>query len=735
MSVGSLYTAKDNRSGSQPLVLAAIVWPDGLVLRFSTHDLTGARQFGGHDWPSRILNGTLAAKQAVSESGVTVPPTMTLHLADPDGTTWATVKSRGLLGATLIATVTLLDVETGSFATDTYVPFSGRCNNPSEVAFDSITFTAESKLNLSRKYIPSAQIQRLCMWDFPSTLAERQKAAGPSDGSGICRCGYSADVGGGKGNLTGGVAFTSCGKTFGDCMQRMGNQNQFIDIDTSGRQTGTFSGVRFDPVASYWSKGYVSGQWEFGINSGNQGKYSQPVPLAYGLVRAAPPTTVVTTGDANLTANETILTLDQIGAVQEVVVSDTTIFPSGGGGSVIAGFWNLVNDGSRYGNANRDKLFDRKGDCYGSMAVIHTRVPKRLQDSNSPGNIQVLFQGRQIAQFAPGAPVNITGVTYGGLTTVHAPGHGLATGDIIQISGTIGDAGLNRQFVAAIIDADYFTLPPTALKLGAWTSGGTVTKWVKTVAFTSNPLWVLMDLLWWTDMDYSEMNLQWFYSEAAYCDVAINYTTVWGAASTHSRFSISLYLNQRRDASQLIRAVRLGFRCMLAPGVDGLITPRIEKTLAEQQPAPVLGSNYNAAIASVLADGTAANGYSAYDFNDSNILRKDGKPDGPPSLRITYKPRSETPNKLSAPIQDIENRNSIDSFTVNCAQAETLMGEEVPTTFSAEGINTYDQAQRVFGLQFAKDFLGNYTADYSGTVQAEWQAGPWALHLRVGDIV
>lgn len=78
-----------------------------------------------------------------------------------------------------------------------------------------------------------------------------------------------------------------------------------------------------------------------------------------------------------------------------------------------------------------------------------------------------------------GTPVAITAVAVtNNIATVTATGHGLATGEIVEIADIVGTGGmpetLNKFHLVTVIDANDFSLPGTYAE-GVYTSGGTVT--------------------------------------------------------------------------------------------------------------------------------------------------------------------------------------------------------------------------------------------------------------------
>ncbi len=68
--------------------------------------------------------------------------------------------------------------------------------------------------------------------------------ASPEGFPAIYRCGYSADIAGGTGNLSNGQAFTSCDYSRGQCVQR-----GMFNADGNGNSTASFGGLEFVPAA------------------------------------------------------------------------------------------------------------------------------------------------------------------------------------------------------------------------------------------------------------------------------------------------------------------------------------------------------------------------------------------------------------------------------------------------------------------------------------------------------
>lgn len=210
------------------------------------------------------------------------------------------------------------------------------------------------------------------------------------------RCGYSADLTGGAGNLNGLVPFTSCTFTRAQCIER-----GMFSADVSGNVTARFGGLEFVPpsivVRSYREKGsHVSTPIE------NQAVYSDYVPLVYGTAWYQPPI-VFARNDGNLTRLEVLLGAGEISAVLKVVVNDIEV-PAGTAGAnmTATGWYNIVSTGTRNGKFNSDFADGNGaplGDPYGSMAYMSIVVPNLINDGRSLPSIQVLIRGLKLSKY------------------------------------------------------------------------------------------------------------------------------------------------------------------------------------------------------------------------------------------------------------------------------------------------------------------------------------------------
>ena len=249
------------------------------------------------------------------------------------------------------------------------------------------------------------------------------------------------------------------------------------------------------------------------------------------------------------------------------------------------------------------------------------------------------------------------------------------------------------------------------------------------LTYTSNPVWVIMDLLTWAGVSYSELDIQTFIDAAAICDASVTYTDQYGASSTHARYSCSLVIRQRRSAADIIRSVRQGCGAILVPNSStGKLQIFIEGTLASQQPSAVTGSNYNTAISSKSLTGSTTNGYVAYDFTKFLGGRQS-------SFKVQTQPISSTPNRVSFGFVNSERDWAGDSVSIVDTDAVARCGQEVAEQMEADGVNTLDQAKRIGARRLARNLYGNARGDAAGTEIYTWLDSFRAVRCRVGHIV
>lgn len=696
MPVGTITAAKELAVTYQPLLLADFLLLDGSHLRVASHPLNvaeGGYQYGGFDWLARVMNYDITATQALSESGVDYTPQVTVTLNDTDKLIWTNYeKPKGFKGARLTLTFVFHNVGVNDFSSDSLVKFVGTCS-AAQVDTDTLTITATSLLNLSQAMLPQIRVQRRCPWIFPLTQIQRQDAA-DDESSQFHLCGYSPDASGSnaRGNLDGSSQpYKSCNYTYDNCLTRMGNGLN-INIDGSSRTTGRFGGVQWSIPNTSWSRGYISGKYAEVTTTDNEAKYGDLVPLHYGEGWLDPLVLTTDGSDDNFTVMHVLLGWGLFNDVSRVIVNGTIIphtfddtemayVPAGVSNATDAsksGWWKAINNGNRDGGTASGIAFTEQPDPYGNLCVIQVVVPKKVAESSTVPRVQVLAKGPGVRVWYNTNP--------GGAT-------------LDSVSGKY------------------------------WRS-----------EYTENLAWILMDVLTWGNLRYRDMNISTWITYAAKCGTLINYKDQFSNTSSHMRFMASISLRQRRSVAEVVRGLRVAGKCLLYLDTTGKLAVKAKETLASQQSSAVTGSNYNTAVSSTTVEGSAASGFVAYAFDESNIAKKsDGKT---PSLVITQRGLNEAPNRVTISYQDRDNRYVPDSLTIIDAEDVARLDQEITGSFQAEGINNMDQGRRVAGTWMAENYRGNsrlsalgeIIGDTGGTAQYEWDTTFKVIHLNIGDI-
>ncbi len=310
----TINVAKELEQTFQPILFAEISLVDGSVLRLADENFVitdGGPQFLGFDWLPRLKAQNLAAIQSLSDNGIVQSPRLDLTIADADKfilTNWEIPDGMGLKGAVLRVLFALWDADTDNFSQDYAVKFIGICDPPNWDD-ETMTVSANNRLNLSRVMLPSTAISRLCPWAgfFPTNHAERRLAATNFDAPQYL-CGYSPDIVdiGAAGNtgtpgqtfpdgraITDSVGFfVYCGGSWDECLDRMGNRSLpttsgpgvgyngpvQIERDNANHLTGRFGGIHFDPPLAWRGIAYTSGTKQSGLDNPNL-----PTHLRHGL--------------------------------------------------------------------------------------------------------------------------------------------------------------------------------------------------------------------------------------------------------------------------------------------------------------------------------------------------------------------------------------------------------------------------------------------------------------------
>jgi hypothetical protein len=233
--------------------------------------------------------------------------------------------------------------------------------------------------------------------------------------------------------------------------------------------------------------------------------------------------------------------------------------------------------------------------------------------------------------------------------------------------------------------------------------------------FSSNPAWVLLDVLMRSGYTLDEIDTGSFARAAAYADELIAVDDPLGGSIQLPRFQCEFALKDSRSAGEIIRSIRNGSRFYLVLNAGGLIEARVENTFALQQPQKPTGSN---------AQSGFNGGWPAYEFDPSSIARNS---DGSASFKMTTKAAQDTPNRLSIEFQDAFNQYQQDSLSLADEDDVDLCGQEIAATWDAVGISTFNQAARMLLLGLNRSMAGN--------VYVEFQTSVKALGLMPGDLI
>jgi hypothetical protein len=238
--------------------------------------------------------------------------------------------------------------------------------------------------------------------------------------------------------------------------------------------------------------------------------------------------------------------------------------------------------------------------------------------------------------------------------------------------------------------------------------------------FTSNPAWVLLDVLRRSGWEPGELDIRSFAETAAYCDDPVTTLDLHGNTVTVPRFQCNLSLRRRRSAADVLRGIRNCAGLLLSFGRGGKLQCRFESTLAIQQGVKPEGSN---------ATEKLLEGWPAYEFGDGStaaggILRGPG---GEPRIRFYSRSSADAPNRFSVEFQDAFNEYQQDSISLVDVDDVLASGQETSATMPALGLANFDQATRMVKLQLMKSVRGNFYVEFETSVRG--------FGLRPGDLI
>jgi hypothetical protein len=604
---------KEQTVTDTPLIVFDCVLSNGQAEHWCTHSVTA----GGNTYIARVIQHSAFDIQTASDQGIDGSPQISILLANADSYFSEVERSVGWKGAQITVGVLFYDLSNKAALTDTTVVFQGICNPPDRSDESTFRLTAINRMSLQRVFLPQVQIERRCPWQFPATPAQQTEAVdGGINGkySLYYRCGYSAGLPGGTGNLNGTVPYTDCGYTRTDCQAR--------------GMFKRFGGLEFIPPAIS-VRGYGKGS-SISAVSVHQALYNDYVPMIYGTVWQSPIVTFAR-NDGNLTRMEILLGVGQIQGLLTVLVNDVEI-PIGVTGTNMTGtgWYNIETLGTRDGALDpnfTDSTGAPAGDPYGSMAYLSVVVPNQLNNGTSLPSVEVLVQGLLV-------PVYAADGTY------------------------ISDQ------------------------------------------FSSNPAWILLDVLRRSGWSQAEIDITSFAAAAAYSDEGIAATDINGNPITLPRFQCNLLLQSRRSAGDVARGIRNCARMYLTYGPAGVLQAKVENSIALQSPSRPAWSN---------STETLNGGWPSYEFGDgssgfSGIMRT---ANGASTVVVTSRSIANTPNCMSVDFQDALNGYQQDSYEMVDQDDIALTGQTTSATLMALGLPQFDQASRILKFNLDKSILGN----------------------------
>lgn len=393
--MNTINQVKQLAEADTPLLFFQCVLPSGDVEYWSTQSII----FSGNPYSARVLKHNLFDLQLSADDAMDGITQLSLTLANADSYLSELNAAIGFKGAQLTVYFAFADLQTLTITTESTVLFNGIAGDPDEIAEDSLTVSFTNKLSLQRIPLPEVRIQRSCPWNFPGTAAQLAEAVnGGANGrySRYYRCGYSAGLPGGVGNLNTGQPFTTCDKSRSDCTQR-----GMFSSDNSGKVTQRFGGFEFVP-SQIMVRTAGSSTTHLSPIQYDTAKYNDAVPIVYGTgwIQGL---VIFARNDGNLTHMEVLLSMGTIQSIMKVIVNDIEI-PQAiqGTDMTVTGWFNIVTMGTRNGNFNldfTDSNGNPLGDPYGSIAVLSIVVPNRIASGRSLPNVEVLLQGIQIDSY------------------------------------------------------------------------------------------------------------------------------------------------------------------------------------------------------------------------------------------------------------------------------------------------------------------------------------------------
>jgi hypothetical protein len=380
-----------------PLLFFQCTMPSGDVQYWCTHAIS----FQGNAYAARVLKHDLFDLQLSADDAMDGISRLSVQLANADSLLSEWNGTVGFKGSQLTVFFAFANLTTLNVSTESMVLFQGIAGDPDEITEENLTLSFVNKLSLQRVPTPEVRVQRSCPWAFPASLAQRQEALNGGDKgrySPLYRCGYSADITGGFGNLLANQPYTTCDKSRTNCQAR-----GMFASDANGNVTQRFGGFEFVPSAIMVR---TTGARTTHLSPvlDDAAKYNDAVPLVYGTGWLRAPV-IFGRNDGNLTHMEVLVGLGPIQGILKLVVNDIEIPTTVQNQDMTTtGWYSVVTAGDRNGNFNldfTDSNGNPLGDPYGSMSVLSVVVPNRISSGKSLPTVEVLVEGQRLDVFSP----------------------------------------------------------------------------------------------------------------------------------------------------------------------------------------------------------------------------------------------------------------------------------------------------------------------------------------------
>jgi hypothetical protein len=352
-----------------------------------------------------------------------------------------------------------------------------------------------------------------------------------------------------------------------------------------------------------------------------------------------------------------------------------------------------------------------------------TRMEVLLGMGQMQGVLTVLVSGYEIPLGISGK--NMTATGWYNVVTLGTRDGGFDLNFTDANGNPLGDAYGSMAYLSVVVPnaiSNGLSLPTVqvlaqGIQVPTYGSDGTF----QSNQFSSNPAWILLDVLRRCGWTASEIDYTSFAATAAYCDQQINSTDLNGNPIQIPRFQVNVVLQNKRSGGDFVRGIRNAARLYLTYGPGGILQLQVENTIALQQPNQLSNSNSTEQL---------NGGWPSYEFGDgsttgfSSILRL---PTGEPSITLTSRSIADTPNDLTVEFQDALNSYQQDSYDLFDSDDIQLVGQEVSATLMALGLPNYDQAARILQFNLDKSVRGNQYIQFQTSVRA--------LGIRPGDII